>query len=182
MAPRRLHLKAIHGRAHVKNIMTMVHRNSRLCLLVSLSSVLAPAHCGIGQTDSVEGYYSSPSKRCTVFDEKKNDLVSCEKQFTDCLRLQKISDTQFAVEIYSTQATQHVCALESTAVVENGVLTAGLTEDKAQRIFLIREHGGIRLKLQIPPNQIPENCGAHASFNGLRFKKNRDSKKTCFQD
>lgn len=166
----------------MKNIMTLVRCDARLCLLALLASVLPQAHCGIEQTDSVEGYYSSPSKRCTVFDEKKNDFVSCEKDFTDCLRLRKINDTQFAVEIYSTQATQHVCALEGSAAVEKEGLTVRFGEDKAQRIYLIRENGGIRLKHRIPANQIPENCGAHASFDGLRFRKNGDGTKTCFHD
>ncbi|MFZ6743490.1 hypothetical protein ACO0LC_09720 [Undibacterium sp. JH2W] len=122
--------------------------------------------------DELEGTYSSPSSECSNFNAKKNKFASCKKEFNDCLVIKKINQEKANVEIFSTQGLQHTCSVKSEAKIVNGelVLFFDETED-SQRLHFISNGAGIILKQDVPPGQHSENCGAHASFDGLKFKK-----------
>ena len=154
-------------------------------LLVGFSVAHQNAYSGSNLIDSAQGYYSSPSKRCTKFSESKDDFVSCEKEFRDCLMIKKVDPQTATVEIYSTQANQHVCAVNGTASIIDGKLILYLgTEKRDQYLDVLPQENNILLKQHVPIGQNVENCGAHANFEGLLFKKiaKDTSKYSCFDD
>ena len=157
----------------------------RLRSVADLKSIISEPLAGAPKSGELAGFYSSASRRCTRYDKVKDDFVSCAKQFKDCLLIRNGGPGKMAVEIYSTQANQHVCAVAGTARAENGVLTYrfGPGAD-SQRIALIASANKIVLKHAVSPGEAPENCGAHASFDGLEFQRiDRDvSKHRCFKD
>lgn len=98
----------------------------------------------------------------------------------------KKNDKQTAiVEIYSTQAAQHVCAIKGVANLVSGKLILYLgTEKKDQYLDLLLQKRHILLKQHVPSGQNVENCGAHANFDGLLLKRiSKDiSRHSCFDD
>ncbi|HJW30654.1 MAG TPA: hypothetical protein VJ508_15580 [Saprospiraceae bacterium] len=134
--------------------------------------------------ENLEGYYASPSKLCTKFNREKDKFESCEKESTDCLLIKKIDEEDFEIEVYSTQANQHVCALNGIGKVKNGELVYSFgTDADSQEIEFTKKGKSVLLKQKILPGQDSENCGAHARFEGLRFlKKTSDPRNySCFK-
>jgi len=135
--------------------------------------------------DNMRGYYSSPSTRCTKFSDSKDDFISCEREFRDCLMIKRIDQKTADVEIYSTQANQHVCAVNGTAKIINGKLILYLGVDgKEQHLSFISKNNRVLIKQHAPIGQQVENCGVHANFDGLSFKMvDREiNKHRCFND
>ena len=142
-------------------------------------------YCKNNINEISDGFYSSPSKRCTQFEKSKNKFVSCEREFNDCLIVKKINDENISIEIYSTQANQHVCAANGIAKNRNGAISYYFgSESNSQHIDLIKRSNEIHLKQHVPVGEDSENCGAYASFDGLIFKKidNDVNKHICFKN
>lgn len=159
--------------------------NGAAFALIACVLLAQHAHGAEAKAASLEGYYSSPSKNCTRYDKAKDDFVSCEQQFQDCLLIKDAGHGKMAVEIFSTQANQHVCALNGIALMDTGKLTYRFgTEADSQRIEFIRTANKLTLKHVSPPGEAAENCGAHADWNGLEFKRvNKDvSRRACFKN
>jgi hypothetical protein len=161
-----------------------VSKFSRRRVLAFLLVMLSAKGSAGTSIDPWEGYYADVSKRCTVFDGRKNRFVSCARQFNDCIRIQKNSDKAYSVEVFSTQAEQHVCAVKGVAHVKNGALVLKIDEDEGQQYLeLVHRGGRLQLKHTVPEDEIPKNCGAHASFDGMALKKvsARPGVQACFE-
>lgn len=128
----------------------------------------------------IQGYYSSSSANCTKNSKVRGRFVSCKKESKDCLLIKKITETTASVEIYSTQAGQHLCAVNGTANIANGKM---FLDVENQRINFQINGNYVELKQSVPPGEPIENCGAHAKFDGLKFKKvdTNVSKYSCFE-
>jgi hypothetical protein len=164
--------------------MTKSRKNWLFVLVAAGAASLVGWTAGQPQMDSLQGYYSSPSKQCTEFSEEKNDFVSCEKEFEDCLSITKIDQKSAEVEIYSTQANQHSCATRGTATFVNGRLVLPLdAEGKDQHLELVSKKDGVHIEEFVPKGQHVVDCGAHADFAGLSFKKidSDVGKHSCFK-
>jgi hypothetical protein len=121
--------------------------------------------------DDIQGYYSVPSVNCTLSGR------SCKKKFKDCLLVKKIDQKSAEVEIFSTQANQHLCGVKGVARVIDGKLVLYFDADAKrdeQHLELNKKGKDVILKLIIKDNEIIRNCGAHADFDGLIFKKTSD--------
>lgn len=155
-------------------------------LFIPVALALSPSAQGVeAKPDALPGFYSTPSTLCTRYDKKKDDFVSCVKQFKDCLLVKEIVGGKIAVEIYSTQADQHVCAVRGDATIENGIPTYRFgTTPESQRIEFVVVKDGVQLRHVVPDGEDSANCGAHASFDGLKFKKvdSNVGKHVCFKD
>lgn len=105
--------------------------------------------------------------------------------FKDCLLIKELGAGKIAVEIYSTQADQHVCAVSGNGTIEKGIpnyrFGAGVG---SQRLEFIAEKDGVALRHIVADGEEPVNCGPHASFDGLKFKKSDSNvgKHVCFRD
>lgn len=148
---------------------------SRLLGNIALSFFLLN-HCGMSvakdKIEELEGTYSRPSSGCSYFNAKKNKFSSCKKEFNDCLLIKKINQKKANVEIFSTQGLQYTCSVKAEAKIVNGelILFFDETED-SQRLQFISDGTSIILKHDVPLGEVAMNCGAHASFDGLKFKR-----------
>ncbi|HEX9171819.1 MAG TPA: hypothetical protein VF861_04080 [Telluria sp.] len=160
-------------------------KGRKLVSIADLKAVLGQRPPVPAASLELQGFYASPSRRCTRYDEEKDDFVSCARQFNDCLLIRRSGPAKMTVEIQSTQADQHVCAVNGTARLENGLLTYRFSPGPdSQRLLFTSAADKIVLKHVVPAGEAPENCGAHASFDGLEFKRidRNASKHLCFKD
>ena len=97
----------------------------------------------------------------------------------------KINQQTATVEIYSTQASQHVCAIKGTANVVDGKLILYFGAEKNKQYLTFTPHkSSVLLKQYVPIGENVENCGVHANFEGLVFKKldENTTRYRCFDD
>ncbi len=135
--------------------------------------------------DINDGFYVSKESRCTEYSKSRDRFVACRPAPKDCLKVRKINDDEIAVEVFSTQADQHSCSLNGRAHRVNGVFTYSFGESKkSQTLEFIQAKDEVILKQNVPVGDDAENCGAHATFDGLVFKKTvrEASSQSCFND
>lgn len=151
---------------------------------ILVATLSHPAQSQSLSADAVEGFYSSSSRECTKYDSKSDQFVSCEREFDDCVLLRKVDAHEVEVEIYSTQADQHVCALNGIAKIDGGALIYRFDEQgDGQRIEFLFKGKNLQLKQHVPEGQSIENCGAHATFDGVRVTlvDRKIAKHSCFK-
>ena len=150
---------------------------------------LALSHTANGTQDildNIQGYYSMPSIRCTKYNQATDKIVPCAKQFKDCLLIRKIDSQTANIELYSTQANQSSCAVNGTAKIVDGKLVLYFDADtgkNAQHLDFIFQNKKVLLKEHVQEGESVKNCGVHARFEGLLFKKtdNNPGKHQCFE-
>jgi hypothetical protein len=149
-------------------------------LLISAAWALPrPANSAPLVIDDVQGYYSAPSG-CTLAGK------SCKKKFKDCLLIKKIDQKSAEVEVFSTQANQHICAAKGVAKVIDGKLVLYFdaeTGAAVQHLSFIPQGKGMVIEYKVPAGGEKMNCAPHASFDGLAFKKtsNNTNGRQCFE-
>jgi hypothetical protein len=110
-----------------------------------------------------EGNYKTPSIRCT----SPIDGSDCSAMFIDTMSIRK-TDKAFTIELNSTQANQHTCALEVNMSEEDNVLVYPTDQGK---IVIESSSAGLSIvSTGIDPTAMGLGiCGAHANINGLKF-------------
>lgn len=151
-------------------------------VIVLLMLEIAPRAYGFS-IDEVEGYYATPSVWCTKFDEGRNSLISCKEEFQDCLLITAVDKKRAKVEIYSTQANLHICAVNGIAEMVDGKLRMQLDGVKGQFLdFSYKD--GISIRQHMREGEPAAYCGAYANFDELQFEMvdKNVSKHSCFKD
>lgn len=133
---------------------------------------------------NIEGYYSSPSTRCTEVNKASGELNSCKSRFRDCASVKKNINGTYALQVYSTQANQHVCAVDGEAKLNGAALVHEFEDSPGHRLIIRKDRKTIRLSQVAPEKQASANCGAHATFDGLVLLKVSDNPglHICFED
>lgn len=112
---------------------------------------------------SWSGYYVKQSEWCT----SPGSGQDCSGEFHDCLKVEAASQG-YIVELYSTQANQHVCAFTFNMDADNNMLVY-----KAQlgSVFLKRNGDSLMISSKgINSTALGLGvCGAHADIDGLKF-------------
>ncbi len=118
------------------------------------------------------------SAQCTP----PSDEAPCSKELKDCLRIEPIRGA-YHVEVYSTQAYQHICAFSIDMREEGGRLVF----DSPLGQVSLRKAGN---QLVIASDGIDPTagglgfCGVHADINGLEFPLSEkiETSARCFND
>ncbi|GAA5079326.1 hypothetical protein GCM10025759_27350 [Lysobacter panacisoli] len=145
---------------------------------MSLFSVYPRAMASDSGLDELDGYYRMNAIRCTPAGEH----APCRGELKDCLRIETYRGSH-RVEVYSTQAYQHVCAFS----IEMRGVNGELVYDSPLGQVILRRVGN---QLVIASDGIDPTagglgfCGAHADIDMLAFplsgKVETDAQ--CFRD
>ncbi|NMX66888.1 hypothetical protein HBO15_05950 [Pseudomonas sp. WS 5111] len=109
------------------------------------------------------GEYSKDSSFCTYVGSEE----SCSNSFRDTLKVRKNSSGYF-VELYSTQADQHVCSLAFQMAVKGGALEY---DSKFGLVLIEKKYDLLKVSSGgVDPTALGLGvCGAHADIDGLEF-------------
>ena len=117
------------------------------------------------------GLYRQPAERCTVY--LNGEIRPCAAQFQDCLLLTKDGQGQVRLEVFSTQANQHVCMV-SQALPPSARLPLTLVDaDQAGPGVRLQASGDALVFAPVGASAPHPDafCAAHASLNELRFAR-----------
>jgi hypothetical protein len=141
----------------------------------------AMATSDTGLLDRIEGYYVSPSKYCSEFDEGK--YKPCDPPTVDCLVIKKLDDYHVKFSVSSTQANGSTCAVEGVAELDGNRLkfiqhNKEDTLSFGKGIFIMFDHGQIEFKYQKQPETgtQPPFCGMQARLDRIRFSLSNKEK------
>lgn len=109
------------------------------------------------------GKYSKDSSFCTFPGTEE----SCSNSFKDTLKVSRKSSGYF-VELYSTQADQHVCSFAFQMAVKGGALEY---DSKFGVVLIENKYDLLRVSSGgVDPTALGLGvCGAHADIDGLEF-------------